>query len=444
VLRQYFPGFVDWLKAVKDPRSCPEQCSYPIEYVLLLALMMHCGQRGSRRRLGLELQGGCLASNIWRMVGQAGRALASHTDTMNDVLEALDPAHLEELIAAVFGQLRRCRALDRFRFEGLLTVAIDGTRVLSFKSRHCEHCTYQTQGEVTTWFHFVLVAKIVTSLGLVVPLAFEFLENPAGEYDKQDCELKARARLFEKIGRLYPKLRLNLTGDGLYAEETTMAECDHRDLNFVLTLPEDKLPSVTAQLPPAATSWDGTRTTTVNVGGTDAVGRHSGRPRRLHRTVRWKSPVRYHGQVRHVIELEDTDEDGQRVFYNRWITNIKPNHRNAFDLALTGRLRWKVENEGTNTPKNGGYEMEHAYGRKDNAWKNYYLLLQISQLLNDLVRLTDILQKTTGDPAWNFTRLFGSMRHFAECLMRSLCLGTPDLTGPPQLGRRIRLCLLLC
>ena len=94
--------------------------------------------------------------------------------------------------------------------------------------------------------------------------------------------------------------------------------------------------------------------------------------------------------------------------------------------------------------KNGGYEMEHAYGRKGNAWKNYFLILQISQLLNDLVRLTDILPKATGDPKANFVRLFGSMRDFAEQLMASLSFGSPSLDGPPQLQRRIRIGILRC
>jgi hypothetical protein len=444
VLRQYFPGFLDWLKAVTDPRPRPDQCTFPVEYLLLLALVMFCGQRGSRRKLGEALKGGRLGGNLWRMVGRAGAVAACHTDTMNGVMETLDPAQIEGLIAAVFGQMRRLRVLDSFRFAGLLTVAIDGVKILSFKVKHCEHCTHQTQNGVTTWFHYALVAKVVTPMGLVVPLAFEFVENPGVEYDKQDCELKARARLFEKIAKLFPRLRINLTGDGLYAEKTTMAECDRLGWNFMLTLTEAKLPTVTAQLPPAVEHWDGTRTCSVNIGGTDPVGRHKGRPRTLQRTVRWKTPVRYRREVRHVVELEDTDEAGQRVYYNRWITNVKPDSKNAFDLALTGRLRWKVENEGINTQKNGGYEMEHAYGRIDNAWKNYYLLLQISQLLNDLVRLTDILPKATGDPGSNFVRVFGSMLNFALCLMESLRTSLPDLNGPPALDRRIQIRLLRC
>jgi len=444
LLRQRFPEFLVWLRALTDPRRRPDLCTFPVEFLLLLALLMFCGQRGSRRALGRALQDGRLASNVWRMVGKAGWTLACHPDTLNAVMEELNPAELEGLIAAVCGQMRRSRALDSFRFDRRLTVAIDGAKLLTFTTEHCEHCTHQTRDGVTRWFHYVLVAKIVTPVGLVVPLAFEFVENPEGEYDKQDCELKARARLFEKIDRLFPKLRLNVVGDGLYAEEGTMAECDRRGWNFMITLPDDKLPTLTAQLPPAKEGWTGTRTCTVNVGGTDAAGRYHGPPGKLERTVRWNAAARYHGEVRHAVELEDTDRDGNRVYYNRWVTNVRPDHTNAFDLALTGRLRWKVENEGTNTPKNGGYEMEHAYGRRKNAWKNYFLILQLGQLFNDLVRLTDILPKSTGDPQANFVRLFGSMGHFAECLMHSLISGTPDLDGPPHLARRIRICLLQC
>jgi len=409
VLRHYFPGYLTWLKAVRDPRQRPEACTFPIEYILMTVLLMHCGQCGSRRQLGRELRGGRLGSNIWRLVGKAHRHLACHPDTVNGVLEVLDPEQVEILIAEVFRRLRRARVLDRFRFNGKLVCAIDGTKVLSFKSRHCEHCTHQTQKGVTTYFHYVLAAKIVTPLGLVVPLAVTFIENPAGEFDKQDCEIKAWRRLYQKIQRLYPRLPLNLVGDGLYAEETTFACCEQAGWDFYITLPEDKLPSVTAQLPPAAEQWTGTRTEQrVNKQG------------KLRRTVRWQTPVRYHGEILHVIELEETNDAGERVYYNRWATNVKPDYQNAFDLAQTGRLRWKIENEGTNTQKNGGYEMGHAYGRNQNAWKNYYLLLQLSQLLNDLVRFGDYIQKSTADPQASFASVFETMHNFAKRLIEHL------------------------
>ncbi|OVE81202.1 hypothetical protein BVY04_03765, partial [bacterium M21] len=102
----------------------------------------------------------------------------------------------------------------------------------------------------------------------------------------------------------------------------------------------------------------------------------------------------------------------------------------AHDLAQTGRLRWKIENEGTNTQKNSGYEMQHAYGLNDNAWKNYYLLLQISQLMNDLVRFSDYIKRATGDPAATFAKVFGTIKNYARCLIESLRKLLPRLEPP--------------
>ena len=67
------------------------------------------------------------------------------------------------------------------------------------------------------------------------------------------------------------------------------------------------------------------------------------------RTVRFKTPLSYHGEIVHVIEVENINKEGERDCYNRWVTNVKPNKDNAFDLAQTGRLRWKVENKGIKT-----------------------------------------------------------------------------------------------
>ncbi len=112
--------------------------------------------------------------------------------------------------------------------------------------------------------------------------------------------------------------------------------------------------------------------------------------------------------------------DNERTYHNVWITDLKPNKGNAMALAKAGRMRWKIENEGINTQKTGGYEMEHGYGVKGNAWKNYYLLMQVAQLINDLFRLGDLAQKMTQDVHSTFVRLYGTVRNYARKLTESL------------------------
>jgi hypothetical protein len=69
-----------------------------------------------------------------------------------------------------------------------------------------------------------------------------------------------------------------------------------------------------------------------------------------------------------------------------YITNIRQNKDNVVTTADSGRLRWKIENEGFNTQKNSGYGLEHKYSRISYpAMQNYYHILQIAHAINQLV-----------------------------------------------------------
>jgi hypothetical protein len=96
-------------------------------------------------------------------------------------------------------------------------VAIDGTGVMNFSQKHCEHCLYKRskRGKLS-YFHNVLEAKLITPNGFSISIATEWIENPQGEYDKQDCELKAFKRLAAKLKKPFPRLPICITADGLY------------------------------------------------------------------------------------------------------------------------------------------------------------------------------------------------------------------------------------
>jgi hypothetical protein len=400
-----------------DPRKRPEKATFPVEFVVMMALLMFCGQCGSRRQLDRDRKGAEFGLNLWKMVG--GKHMeACCSDTMNNVMAGLAPEEFDRLIALVAAALHRNKALRNFLCNGKLVVAVDGTQMYTFGKRHCDGCQTRTLADGSTqYFHYVLAAKIVTSIGLVVPFAFEFCENPAdmGEFDKQDCELKASRRLFTKIRTLFPKQEIMLVGDGLYADETTFSLCEKYGWDLMVTRKEGKIPTLDSQLEGDATLWGGKRVvghTLPAPAGKKGV--------RLERRLYWKTPMKYRELILHAVRSEEYDADGTRLYMNEWITNVKPEYSNALELAQSGRLRWKIENEGTNTQKNGGYGMEHGYGLGGNAWKNYYLVMQLGQLFNDLVRLGDLLQKLAGDKRANFARLYGSMANFARRLMESL------------------------
>ena len=68
------------------------------------------------------------------------------------------------------------------------------------------------------------------------------------------------------------------------------------------------------------------------------------------------------------------------------ITNLPLNQETIAQTSQSGRLRWKIENEGFNTLKNGGYGMEHKWVRKSyQGLKNYFQFMQMAYLINQLV-----------------------------------------------------------
>jgi len=78
----------------------------------------------------------------------------------------------------------------------------------------------------------------------------------------------------------------------------------------------------------------------------------------------------------------------------KWITNFTVTAQQVTTLANEGgRIRWKIENEGFNVQKNGGFALEHAYTTDPTASKVFYFLLQIAHLLAQLLEKGSLLRQ---------------------------------------------------
>ena len=96
---------------------------------------------------------------------------------------------------------------------------------------------------------------------------------------------------------------------------------------------------------------------------------------------------------------ETKPAEGQlRTTKFKWVTNFHPTTKNVQELAANGgRIRWKIENEGFNVQKNGGFELEHAYSQSETAAKIFYFLLQIAHLLFQLIERGSLLKQVVRD-----------------------------------------------
>lgn len=160
------------------------------------------------------------------------------------------PDKLEQVKMTLMSDLFEQKWLRQYRLLGkYYLVAVDATGVVTFDHRHCEHClTKKSKNGKVSYFHYVLEAKLVTHQGHCISLATEWVENPGGAFDKQDCERKAFVRLADKLKRKYPRLPICLPGDGLYSNNTVFDICKANDWKYIIVLQDKSLKSVQEEL----------------------------------------------------------------------------------------------------------------------------------------------------------------------------------------------------
>ena len=336
-----------------------------------------------------------------------------HQDSVKDVLCKLPDGDLEEVkmncMSNLFEQkwLREYRLLNKYYL-----VAIDATGVVSFDERHCEHClTKKSKTGKITYFHYVLEAKLVTPDGHAFSLATEWIENPAGDFEKQDCERKAFIRLSEKLKKQYPRLPVCILADGLYPYEKAFKICEENGWKFIFVLQDDSLKTVQEEL-----TLTRIRKPTVEFHNYTAKKGWC-----IKQEYRYQTSIEYHKKyaLNWVQCIENKSKIIQReanipipqpvISCFEYVTNIQPDKENVRAIAYGGRLRWKIENEGFNSQKCSDYELEHKYCRSSyNGLKNYYTLLQVAHAINQLIEkgklITAILkdrQKETLKNIWN-------------------------------------------
>jgi len=301
--------------------------------------------------------------------------------------------------------------LYSWRLYGNFLVAVDGTGVLTFGARHCDYClTKKLHNGKTLYYHPALEAKLVTANGFAFSLMTEFIENLDPQADKQDCELQAFYRLSKRLKARFPHLPICLLLDGLFAGGPTFQICYDYGWRYMVVLQEDDLSQVHR---------------TYNLVFSQSPENHKqirlGQQQEILQDYHWVKQIDYldsqdRQHTLNVLVCKETKPSRQGDFHTttfKWLTNFIPTARNVDTLANQGgRLRWKIENEGFNVQKNGGFHLEHPYSQNDTARKVFYYLLQIAYSIFQLLEKGSLFRKA-------FPQGVGSLRNIAFRLLEA-------------------------
>ena len=168
--------------------------------------------------------------------------------------------------------------------------------------------------------------------------------------------------------------------DGLYPNKPVLDICRNNNWKYNIVLKDNSLKSVQEDLQDMILSKEYFEYSDV-----DTISTHNFDTKYL-----VINDVKYRDHNFNVVETiaTKTHAKTKEKEINRFvhITNVSVNKKSVSKVSKAGRLRWKIENEGFNTQKNSGYNLEHKFSRTNfNASKNYYQLLQIADIINQLV-----------------------------------------------------------
>jgi len=381
-VQHFFGSFSRLFAPVPDPRH-PMYITYPLVALLTAGVLLFLFRLAARRQIGHLLRNnGPSAAKFQALFGVDH---CPHGDTLNVAFRRLPVTQTQEVVTGLTETLIRRKVLYPYRlFEHYFLVAIDGTGMLVFAQRHCAHClTMTTKEGKTIYYHPVLEAKLVTPNGFAFSLLTEFIENPGEHPTKQDCELKAFYRLAQRLKQRFPRLPICLSLDGLFAGGPTFTLCEAYHWKYVIVLQEADIPYINEEFKALS------QLTPEN-----HLRFYTGPRSATRQDFQWVNDIVYEDaqHQEHTLAvvqcLESTPQAAGRRQTTRfkWVTNFTVTGRKVITLANQGgRLRWKIENEGFNTQKNGGFALEHAYSQDPVASKVFYFLLQVAHLLFQLL-----------------------------------------------------------
>lgn len=384
-------GFVDWMKIsdhfftclpkwiseMDDPRN-PSYIVYTQEDLVFMALAKNACHVESMRQMDEKFNEENCIQTLRILSGDDSLEEMPHRDTLNYYLKKLSPKCLADLRKKMVKSLLERKTFADCKLLGKYwRIIIDGTDIAHFyDNTKYEHLIHQTQKDgdgnpIDIYSIKILEAKLVLTPKIIISIDSEFVENMDPEATKQDCELAASKRLLARIKNDYPHLPVCLQGDAMFATEGLMQLCESYHWKYIFTMKEGRQPRIWEDYGLLAEN-DDVHTVKIKNGEPGTATYYNNMERITDKEC-----------IIHMYTFKPDEPRGETTGFS-WLTNIELTDRNISTMIVAGRGRWKIENEGFNNQKNGMYEIEHLNCWDYNAIKNHYLLVQITDIINQL------------------------------------------------------------
>ena len=362
VIKQYFPELINKFDGLTDLRN-QSYIKYTMKVIFIVRLLGLMSEMKSMHGMTRELNTKESIKNIAQICNLELEEIP-HCDTINDVFEKIKVEEIEEIRKYMINKLIRGKIIQKYKIrDKYYHIVVDGTGLATSRKKYNENCLVKNKmdkngNEYQEYSTYVLEAKLIVG-EMVFSIGSEFVENTEKNESKQDCEIRAFKRLAEKIKREYPKLKILISGDALYANKSIINICKQNNWKYIIRFKKGSIPSLYEEFETVvAKENESNKSNYEFVTGLD-----------------------YEGEKINVIKYTDVKKNTEFVY----ITDLPVRNQNIEETINVGRNRWKIENKGFNIQKNGMFDIGHLYSKNQTAIKVHYLLIQIAHMLRQML-----------------------------------------------------------
>ncbi|MBZ9623767.1 transposase family protein [Clostridium sp. FP2] len=394
VYRRLLPTLLKNLSKIKDPRQT-KKTKHSLTVLMIYGILMFVYNMSSLRNANKEISSPIFFDNMKAMFPEF--ETMPHSDTLSRLLEKIKVEEIEESMLVLFEELIKKKKFKNHLINKRYVIAIDGTQKFMRTEKWSQECLERHVGKEKQeqYYVYVLEAVVIFDNGITLPLMSEFLNND--EYkdvssDKQDCERKAFYRFSKKIKARFPKLKIAVTMDGLYACGPVIKICRDYGWDFMLVFKEGSMKDTWKEAM-GLIRLTPENTIKYNCGARNQV-------------YRWINDVEYtygdNGRkktILHVVTCEETWEETSRTTGKIeskstryiWISGKELTKSNVENRCIKiGRYRWKIENNFL-VVKHQGYQYEHCFSYNWNAMVGFHNLMKIGRFINVLLVNSEFL-----------------------------------------------------
>ena len=362
IIRQYFPELINQFNGLTDVRN-QSYVKYEMKVIFIVRLMGLMCEIKSMQGLTREINTKETIENIAKICGLELEEIP-HCDTINDVFENIKIEELEKIRKYMINKMIRNKMLDRYKIrDKYYHIIVDGTGLATSRKKYNKNCivknkTDKNGKEYQEYSTYVLEAKLVVG-EMVFSIGSEFVENEEENVSKQDCELNAFKRLAKKIKEEYPRLKIIIGADALYASKPIMDICKENGWKYIIRFKEGKIPTLYNEFKTVVEKENESKKANYE----------------------YVTKLDYQEEKVNIIKYTEKKEKTEFVY----MTDLPISDKNIEETISVGRRRWKIENEGFNVQKNKTFDIGHLYSKNQTAIKAHYIMIQIAHILRQLL-----------------------------------------------------------